>query len=237
MADGAGSERITPAQRAAAVDALSEAFASDVLSMDEFEQRVEMAQRASTAGELRVLLSDLPRGETRPAPRTDPRTPAREAAPLPAPAPARRQLPAEHVEEQNTIIGILGAGVRKGQWIPARMNTAIAVLGGVELDFREAALQPGVTELRCFTFMGGVEIIVPPDVVVQSSGAGIMGGFEHHANEMEAPEGAPVLRISGLAFMAGVEVEVRYPGESKGEAKRRRRMEKRDRRRRLRSGS
>lgn len=233
MADGAGSERITPERRSAAVDALSEAFASDVLSMEEFEQRVEMAQRASTADELRVLVEDLPRPETRPVPRPDTATPSRPTVP----APHRTSAPPAHIEDQNTIIGILGAGTRKGPWIPARMNTAIAVLGGVELDFREARLQPGVTEVRCFTFMGGVEIIVPPDVVVQSSGAGIMGGFEHFAEDMNPPEGAPVLRITGLAFMAGVEVEVRYAGESKGDAKRRRRIERRERKRRLRSGS
>ncbi len=55
-----------------------------------------------------------------------------------------------------------------------------------------------------------------------------MGGFDHRedvtANVSDA--GAPVLRITGIAVMGGVEVRVRYAGETGGETKRRLRQER-----------
>jgi len=214
--------------RQAAVEALSEAFAQDVLPVEEFERRVELAHRAVTAAELRVLLSDIPRSGGLPAHR-----------PGSAPEPrgqgggdlaGSRRAAATHVPHQAVVAGVLGGGVRKGRWHPARYTYAVGVLGGAELDFRDCALPP-VTDLRCFAILGGVEIIVPPDVIVETSGVGIMGAFEHGAGEADPPSDAPVIRVSGVAFMGGVEVKVRYPGETSGEAKRRLREERRARRR------
>ena len=53
------------------------------------------------------------------------------------------------------MVAALGGVERKGRWIPARQNYAVAVMGGVVLDFREALLPPGVTEVWIFTAMGG----------------------------------------------------------------------------------
>lgn len=200
--------------RDAAVDALSDAFAQDVLSVEEFERRVELAHRAETAAELRALLDDLPGDASVPARREE--------------GPAR--TPPAHVPDQGVVVGLLGGGVRKGRWTPARYNYAVGVLGGAELDFRDCALPP-VTDVRCFAIMGGVDVVVPPDVIVDTSGVGILGGFDHVAEADEAPAGAPVIRITGVAFMGGVSVQVRQPGESAGEARKRRRIERKERRR------
>jgi hypothetical protein len=78
--------------------------------------------------------------------------------------------------------------------------------------------------------MGGIEVIVPPDVIVETSGMGLLGGFEHVATEADPQEGAPVIRLTGVAFMGGVEVTVRYPGESEKEARQRRKLERKARR-------
>jgi hypothetical protein len=75
-----------------------------------------------------------------------------------------------------------------------------------------------------FAVMGGVGIIAPPGVRVESMGAAFMGGFELKAGDATALSPAhPVIRLSGLAIMGGVETETRLPGESAKEAKRRRR--------------
>lgn len=200
--------------RDSAVDALSEAFAQDVLSVEEFERRVELAHRAETPAELRALLEDLPRQGQVPATRDE---------------PASRGV-ATHVPEQAVVVGILGGGVRKGRWHPARYNYAVGVLGGAELDFRDCDLPP-VTDVRCFAVLGGVDVVVPPDVIVDASGVGILGGFDHVAEAHEAPPGAPVIRITGVAFLGGVSVSVRRPGESSGDARRRRKLERKERRR------
>jgi hypothetical protein len=55
--------------------------------------------------------------------------------------------------------------------------------------------------------MGGVEIIVPDDIDVETEGTGIMGGFEHFAHTSDDPD-APLLRITGFAIMGGVEIKL-----------------------------
>jgi hypothetical protein len=111
-------------------------------------------------------------------------------------------------------------------------DLSIAVMGGLELDFREALLPPGETEVWIFSLMGGAEIIVPPGLTVESDGVAILGSFEHVEDaEVQRDPTSPVLRVRGFSVMGGVEISVRYPGESPREAKRRRRDRRKERRR------
>jgi hypothetical protein len=138
---------------------------------------------------------------------------------------------AAHVRQHELVVAIMGGAMRKGRWSPARTNVALSVMGGTHLDFREAILGPGVTDVKVFAMMGGVEIVVPPGINVESHGIGIMGGFDHVTDYGENAVDAPTLRITGLALMGGVEITVRNPGESARDARRRRRLERKERRR------
>lgn len=211
-------------RRQATVDALCEHFANDVLEVEEFERRVDLAHRAATLDELDEILADLPGAETRPAPApSGSRSPESRAPGTVAP---------DRVREKDFALAVLGGSSRTGRWIPARWTVAVGIMGGVKLDFREAMLGPGVTEVTAFAMWGGVEIIVPPGMDVEARGLGIMGGFDH-ADEapVSADSDRPKLRIRGMAVMGGVEVSVRYPGESTREAKKRLRRERKERRR------
>ncbi len=215
-------------RRDAAIDALSRSFADDHLGLEEFEARVERAVRARTEAELEELLADLP--AQLPA-RTAPAPAWRDTQP--APVPARAADP-ERDERRQHIIAVLSGATRKGQWEPSRHLFAYAFWGGAELDFREAALAPGTTNVTAIAIMGGVEIIVPPGVAVDVEGFALMGGIDqmHERGSTDDPN-APRIRVQGFAMMGGVDVAVRRAGESKREARRRRRTE----RRRLRDGS
>jgi hypothetical protein len=222
MIDADGADALaTPLDHArrSTIDALCEHFANDVMGVEEFERRVEVAHKATSVEELRALLCDLPGGD------------------LPTVAGGKATSPvargysvttADRVEERSFAVAIMGGTTRKGRWTPARTNFAIAIMGGVELDFREAVMGPGVTELQVFTMWGGVEIIVPPGMNVESHGIGIMGGFEHVAESAAQNPAAPTLRISGMALMGGVDITVRHVGESARDARRRRRQERRE---------
>ena len=248
MTESETPERTTPAGEATrqkAIDALCEAFAEDRIPVDEFERRVELAHRAETTQELRQLLSGLP-GVPVPAtiPRdSDPgdeetesgvtltetgdRTQGAYLMRRPTQAPGQ-------VRPTSFIAGIMGGGSRQGAWYPARVNYAMGFMGGFSLDLREAPLPPGVTEIKIFCFWGGGEIIVPPDVTVEVSIVGIMGGFDYdHAVPGTLDPDAPVIHITGVCFMGGAGISVRYAGESARDAKRRRREEKKKRKRAL----
>jgi len=223
------SQRPGQARRQETIDALCDAFARDEMELAEFERRVEAAHRADSAAELDRLLADV-------SPRPVPARAGRSGMPD-ASVVARRPtaLPGQ-VRPREVVAGVMGGSTRRGRWTPARRVTAIGVMGGVELDFREAVLAPGVTEVHAFAFWGGVEIVAPPDVRVECSGVGIMGGFDHR-EDATAPldPNAPVLRVTGVAIMGGVEVRVRFSGETSREARKRLRAERKQHR--LRGGN
>lgn len=215
-------------RKQATIDQLMEHFANDVLDVDEFERRVDRAHSATSSEELESLLSDLPHASELPA--------VREGA-VPQAAAGYSVAAAGHVKDSELVLAIMGGSSRRGHWRPARKNYAVAILGGTELDFREAVLPPGVTEVQVWTMCGGVEIIVPPGVNVESHGIALLGGFDHAGSAPSEPDpSAPTIRVTGVALMAGVEISVRHPGETSRDARRRRRIERREQRRRLRSG-
>jgi len=227
MAQGDG-DSAPPGQKQTTIDQLMEHFANDVLEIEDFERRLDLAHAAKSSDDLTALLTDLP-GANLPA--------TRDGDQAPAPNPGYSIASPAQVKDSGVVVAIMGGSSRRGYWQPARKNYAIAVLGGTELDFREAALAPGVTEVQVWTMWGGVEIIVPPGVNVESHGIALLGGFDHSGTAEGIPDPmAPTIRITGVALMAGVEITVRHPGEKKGDARRRRRKERRDQRRRLRSG-
>lgn len=192
------------------IQELIEHYAQDALDDRGFEGRLDRAHVARSLQELDALVADLPALRTAPAP-----------APLPAAA--------GEVRDTQTVVAIMGGAVRKGSWVPPRQLQVIAVMGGAELDFREARFGAGVVEVTVFALMGGVEITVPPGVRVEVEGVAIMGGFdEQGAAPPPADPNAPVLRVGGFALMGGVEIRTRLPGESKKAARRRARLESRE---------
>ncbi|MBX6362687.1 MAG: DUF1707 and DUF2154 domain-containing protein [Gemmatimonadetes bacterium] len=183
------------------IDELCRQFAADNLDLVEFERRLDLAHRVGTATELAALTSDLPAAD----------------APEPAAAEAPRARPAAGLARRGrqALLAILGGTTRRGRWTPAEKSTVVAIMGGAQIDFREALLPPGETEVQCFAFWGGIEIIVPPDLVVDVDGVAILGGFEHSAaGAADPPPDAPRLRITGAAVMGGVEIKVRALAES-----------------------
>ncbi len=208
------------------IDQLCERFAQDVIPVTEFERRVDLAHKAETPSDLAALLSDLPQPANLPA-----TTAGIEVASRPL-----TQSPAK-VKERDVMVGIFGGASRRGRWTPAEKIYAGGIMGGVELDFREAILPPDGVEVTVIAVMGGAEIIVPPGVHVDMGGVAIMGGFDHTADEGVMPNpDAPTIRVNGFAMMGGVNVTTRYPGETAREAKRRRRISLKSRRKRLRDG-
>jgi hypothetical protein len=201
------------------VQQLSEHFAYDNLTLEGLEERLDRAHRATTLDDLRSVVSDLP-----------------VIHPGAPPAPGARTYvsPATgaHVSERQIIIGIMGGAEKKGVWTPARQIYVVAMMGGAELDFREARFGPGVTEVIVFAIMGGAEIIVPPGVHVDLNGMAVMGGFGQTGSApLSTDPNAPVLRIGGFCLMGGVEVSIRYPGERARDARQREKLDRQERKR------
>jgi hypothetical protein len=238
-----------PLRREQVVAALCDAFASDRIGLQELEHRLEQANRVGSESELRKLLSDLDMGPgggaADPLARRDGLPAAAHGegtgsgpgsgvtpghAPTSASTPGGvRRVDASNVKDYQTTIAVWSGRSRKGSWVPARRNVAIAFQGGIELDFREAVFGPGVTEVHAVAVMGAVDILVPPGVHLESSGFALMGAFEDEAVDSHPDRtDMPVIRLSGFALMGAVEVRVRLPGESERQARARRKRERRE---------
>ncbi|UCF18923.1 MAG: DUF1707 and DUF2154 domain-containing protein [Gemmatimonadota bacterium] len=177
----------TSDQRDRVTAELCEHFAVGHIGLDVLEQRLAVVDEARSLAELETLVGDLP-------------VLAAVAAPV-------AELPAE----RGWALAVLGGRSRKGEWRPPRQLNAVAVMGGVELDFRDALLAEGATRVTAVAVMGGIKILVPPGLPVTVRGMGIMGAVEDH---VEQPGGsraseAPHLVVTALACMGGVEIKTR----------------------------
>lgn len=199
--------------RDATIDALCKGFAEESISLGELERRLETARSARTREELHRLLRDIP---SQTVPMKTPARPATVREKAPARKPETRPEREDVRSSSHLAVAIMGGTRRAGRWTPPSEMAAIALMGGVELDFRDAVLQKGVTEINCFAFWGAVEITVPPGVEVESHGFALMGGFDQDA-ELETRPGpdAPTIRVNGFALMGGVEIKVARPGTGK----------------------
>ncbi|MFZ6673400.1 LiaF transmembrane domain-containing protein [Undibacterium sp. Xuan67W] len=85
-----------------------------------------------------------------------------------------------------------------------RGGEATAVMGGVEIDLRQASIQSEAV-LQVFAMWGGIVLKVPADWTIVSNGIPIMGGID----DKTVPPIAPTKRlvIEGYVVMGGVEIK------------------------------
>lgn len=185
-----GLMRLSDADRDRAAEVLREAAAQGRLSMDELDERLELAYAAKTYADLEPVTGDLPKpGSALSTPGTT--------------VPAGR---IGGTPRNRFSIAIMSGARRKGWWVLPRSYVAVAIMGGVELDLREASFSEPEVTVCAYTLMGGIQITVPDDIEVDVSGFACMGGFDHHASGPGVP-GAPRVRVIGCAVMGGVEVK------------------------------
>lgn len=117
-------------------------------------------------------------------------------------------------DQQNSITGFAAFG---GQEIVSRAEslrggTLTALFGGVNLDLRQATIDPEGAGIETFAAFGGIEITVPPGWRVTVSGMPLFGAFEDKIDRAtELLPDAPTVRISGVAMFGGVEVKQKAP--------------------------
>ena len=189
---------VTEEQREHVAQALSMHYANDRLSLDALDDRMERVYSSRSVDELLALLSDLP---------------ALSTAGL---GPSRAELvaPDSMVPPRGIAIAFMAGFERRGRWVMPRVFKAIAVMGGGVIDLREARLAAGVTDLEIYCCMGGCEVFVPPGVRVEVLGAAFMGGFASSAGDANNESvDQPVLRVTGFAFMGGVDVQTKGPSQ------------------------
>jgi hypothetical protein len=177
---------VSPAAREQAIAVLTERFANDHLTLEEFERRTAAAYAATTHAALAELTADLG---------------------VSAVPGTRSSLPTMN-------IGVmLGSVVRQMDRVPRHLSVR-TLLGNVELDLTQAAFAPGVTEIELHAFMGNIEIQLPKNVGVEDHVSTMLGSFEYRRHPRasswaESSGITNVVRFTGKVTMSSVEVVIR----------------------------
>jgi hypothetical protein len=200
--------RASDQDREHTAEILREAAAVGRLDMDELDDRLNAVYTAKTYGELAPIVRDLPQTAG------GPMAPATSAAPA---DPARFG----GNPTSSSAVAVMSGFSRKGAWIVPRLFKSVAIMGGGEIDMRDARFATREVTIRVVAIMGGVGITVPEDADVRVSGFGLMGAFDQLSSVPEAP-GGPVINITGFAFWGGVGVERKPPrGKAKSQLRQR----------------
>lgn len=168
---------------------LRDAAGEGRLTVEDLTARLEQAYSARTRGELARLTQDLPA------------TPAVPAQTLPTPAKRRSRW----------VVAVMSGASRKGRWRPGERCTAVAIMGGCELDLRQAEITGPTVTITAVSIMGGIDIIVPEGVEVNVGGLAIMGGKDVKVADVPVQPGGPTINVRAFALMGGVSVKTKRP--------------------------
>jgi hypothetical protein len=186
--------RVSDAERDAVLRTLGDHAAVGRLTLDELEERSGRALAAKTRGELATLTSDLPKE-------------AGQASGV-SPVPSRRK-------PVRWMVAIMGGSHRRGRFRTGGSINAVAIMGGDEIDLRDAEIEGGELTISLFALMGGSNVYVPDSVEVEVGGFSFMGGHEEIGSERAPRPGAPLIRIRVYALMGGATI-YRLPPRARG---------------------
>ena len=99
---------------------------------------------------------------------------------------------------------ILGGFNRKCSSQQFRGGDLTAIMGGGKIDLREAKIQASEAVIDVFTLMGGIEIYVPQDWIVEPRFTPVLGGYEDRRTPNK--QGTQKLLIHGTSIMGGITV-------------------------------
>jgi len=221
--------RAGDADRQRAIEALTNAWRAGRLTRDEFQERSQKSLAVTYTDELDDLTADIGGLSTYPdrgsAPYQDATlVPASDKTPVVDSWQSEpdENLPVKYAPEGSSgsalSVGVMSGMDKVGNWTVAPTHVSIGFWGGTTIDLREAVFTSPETTITCIAVMGGVEVIVPPEMEVRVGGIGFMGGFgwnklDQARPRRQAPAGNPVVTINGLGFWGGVGITRKERGE------------------------
>jgi DUF1707 SHOCT-like domain len=191
--------RASDADRDRVASVLRDAVGQGRISFEELDERLGVVYSARTYADLEAVTRDLPApGAVLPVP----------GAVLPVPA-APGGLGAGRIggtPGATSSVAIMSNAKRAGAWVVPDRYVAVSLMGGVQLDLRQARFAEPRSTIWAYALMGSIEIIAPEDIEVEVAGIPIMANFEHKASGPGLP-GAPTLKVAGFALMGDVHVK------------------------------
>jgi class 3 adenylate cyclase len=203
---GALAERVADADRDRTVTLLRESVVEGRLTLDEFSERVGSALQAKTRNDLLAVMADLPEARQ-----------AIERLPEPGTAAPKKK--------RRWHVAVMSGHSTKGRWRISGKTNAVAIMGGCDMDLRQAEIEGPEVEITAVAFWGGIDITVPEGFDVELRGFSFMGGRDLKLRDVPIVPGSPRIVVNGFAVMGGIDVKSRPNRSSKRLAKRTARRE------------
>jgi predicted membrane protein len=105
-----------------------------------------------------------------------------------------------------SLFALLGSGKRRWGKTVFRSAEATAVLGGCELDLRDALIasaEPAVVDV--FVIMGGINLFVPSNWTVSQEVVPLLGGVHDKTRSVPTSPGQHLI-VRGTVVMGGIEI-------------------------------
>lgn len=180
------------ASRDRAIALLTDRYGDGSLSEGGFESRLAWLSAAEHRGQIEELIAEL-----------------RTAGASPEPVSF---VPGLLPRGEERLLAIMSSTARQGIWtMPHRLATRV-VMSELCIDLRDAILPP-MSEIDLFALMANVQIIVPPELLVQCSLSPLMSTLRDDSTTPRwSALGAPRLLLSGSCIMSDVRIRVKLPG-------------------------
>lgn len=81
-----------------------------------------------------------------------------------------------------------------------------AIFGGLKLDLRNAKIKEDVI-INATAVFGGIDILVPEDVIVETKSNSFFGGVSNKKATATKKDKAPTIYVNGTALFGGIEVK------------------------------
>jgi class 3 adenylate cyclase len=107
------------------------------------------------------------------------------------------------------FVAVMSGSQAKGRWRLSGRTTAVAVMGGVDMDLRHAEIDGPEIVITAVAFWGGIQITVPEGFDVELEGFSFMGGRDLKLRNVPRVPGSPRIRVRGFAIMGGIDVKSR----------------------------
>lgn len=104
-----------------------------------------------------------------------------------------------------SVFAFINGVVRRSNSKSFRQADLTAVMGGCELDLRDASTAEAQAVIDTFAFWGGIEIKVPEDWSVTCTAVPVLGGVDDKTR-LPAGDTGKRLLVKGMAIMGGIEI-------------------------------
>lgn len=123
-----------------------------------------------------------------------------------SPATPPNAAAAANAADHASVFSVLGSCRRRWGKAVFRSAEAVCVMGGFELDLRDALMgAEGSAQIELFVIMGGLHILIPQNWTVISNVVPILGGIDDKTRT-NTSSATQQLILRGTVLMGGVEI-------------------------------